>query len=103
MTDVDIHAALKFTGGELNYPELRGIPTARIDTHSQRGADKTPSPSRGTPADKSRRWVGGKVTFKECISNQLSYFAKGMSMSMKTIFNFVNIEGGCTMTPQKVW
>ena len=32
--------------------------------------------------------------FKEYISNQLTDFSKGMSKSMKTLFNFVNIEGG---------
>jgi hypothetical protein len=38
------------------------------------------------------RWRG--ETFKEYIKEQLCCFSKGMSRSMKKMFNFVNVEGG---------
>ena len=44
VTDVDIRATLKFAVGELNYPELKGIPIAITDTHSIWGGRKCPFP-----------------------------------------------------------
>ena len=38
------------------------------------------------------RWKG--ATFKENIREELACFLKGMSMSMKRKFGFVNIAGG---------
>ena len=37
------------------------------------------------------RWRG--ATFKEYIKEELACFSEGMSKSMKTKFNFVNIAG----------
>ena len=36
LTDEDIRMALKKAAGELNYPQERGIPVERVDTHSLR-------------------------------------------------------------------
>jgi hypothetical protein len=42
------------------------------------------------------RWRG--TTFKEYIQEELAFFSEGMSKSMKTKFNFVNIAGNAFNT-----
>ncbi len=37
VTDVNVHEYVKWAAEMLNYPEERGIPIARVDTHSLRG------------------------------------------------------------------
>ena len=87
--------ALKFVATELNYPEFKGIPTERINTHSLRAGGQTLLPLPGTPTEESK--IMGRLrieTFKEYISNQLSNFLAGTSKSTKTVFNFIKVEGG---------
>jgi hypothetical protein len=44
-----------------------------------------------TAIQKMGRWKG--VTFKEYIREELANYANGMSMAMKTKFNFMNVAG----------
>ena len=81
--------------GALSYPELKGIPINWIDTHSLRGGGANTlflSGYSDGEIQKMDRWKSD--TFKEYISDQLPDISKGTSKSMKTLFNFVNIEGG---------
>ena len=39
VTDADIRSALKVAVVALNYPEMKGIPINRINTHSLRGGN----------------------------------------------------------------
>ena len=45
--DVDISAALKIAAVELNYPELKEIPIARINTYFLRGGGANALPLSG--------------------------------------------------------
>ena len=95
VTDANVRKALKNMGQILNYPEYKGIPIDRIDTHSLRGGGANALSLSGysdTQIQKMGRWQSD--TFKEYISDQLSAFSEGMSTAMSTRFNFVNIEGG---------
>ena len=93
--DINIRAALKTAGTALNYPELKGIPIDRIDTHSLRGGGANALSLAGysdLQIQKMGRWRG--ETFKEYVSEQLSTFSEGMSSAMSRTFGFVNVEGG---------
>ena len=95
LTDNDVRVALKRAATELNYPEERGIPIERIDTHSLRMGGANAMSLAGytdRQIQKMGRWRG--QTFKEYIHEELHSFSKGMSRSMKKLFKFVNIAGG---------
>jgi hypothetical protein len=94
VTDKEIRAALKSAAAQLDYPS-RGIPIERVDTHSLRCGGANALSLAGYSdrhIQKLGRWRG--ETFKEYIKEQLCCFSKGMSRSMKKMFNFVNVEGG---------
>lgn len=95
VTDKDVRSALKYAAKKLNYPENKGIPIERVDTHSLRGGGANALSLAGysdREIQKMGRWKSN--TFMEYISDQLSNFSEGMSKSMKKRFIFVNIEGG---------
>ena len=89
-----ISCALKLAATALNYPSLKGIPIALIDTHSLRSGEAHALALCGysdTQIQKMGRWRG--KTFKEYIRESLIVFASGMSKDMKRAFQYVNIEG----------
>jgi hypothetical protein len=91
----DISAAVKWAATRLDYPETRGIPISRIDTHSLRSGGACALALAGysdTQIQKMGRWKS--ATFKEYIREELHCYAEGMSKSMKKMFGFVNIAGG---------
>lgn len=95
VTDVNVRESLKFAATQLNYPENKGIPIERIDTHSLRIGGANALSLAGysdREIQKMGRWRS--QTFKEYVQEQLSDFSEGMSKSMKQMFNFVNVEGG---------
>ena len=95
VTDEDIRAGVKMAAAVLRYPEMRGIPVERVDTHSLRSGGANALSLAGyteTQIQKMGRWRG--ATFKEYISDQLHNFSEGMSKSMSRQFGFVNIAGG---------
>ena len=95
ITDKDIRLSLKTTAAILQYPEYRGIPLDRIDTHSLRSGGANALSLSGfsdREIQKMGRWRG--ATFKEYIREELACFSKGMSKKMKRKFGFVNITGG---------
>ena len=95
VTDKNVSTALKLAAVALEYPSLRGIPIDRIDTHSLRSGGANALALSGytdREIQKMGRWRS--ATFKEYIREELDTFAFGMSMKMRTNFNFVNIAGG---------
>ena len=91
----DITKMLKAAAKEKEYPELRGCPLERIDTHSLRSGGANALSLAGYEEfqiQKMGRW--NSRTFKEYISDQLSNFSEGMSEAMSKTFNFVNIAAG---------
>ena len=95
MNDNDIRRALKIAAVAKEYDTYRGIPIARIDTHSLRAGGANALHLAGysdREIQKMGRWRSD--TFKEYISEQLDKFTKGMSTKMRVNFNFVNVEGG---------
>jgi hypothetical protein len=94
VTVENITLALKTAALALNYPEFKGIPIARIDTHSLRSGGANTLALTGysdTQIQKMGRWKG--ATFKEYIHKELACFSTGMSKDMKRNFNFANIAG----------
>ena len=90
----DISRALKAAATELQYPTTKGIPIARINTHSLRSGGANALALAGysdTQIQKMGRWRG--ATFKEYIREELACYARNMSKDMKRKFNFVNIAG----------
>jgi hypothetical protein len=76
----------------LQYPSTRGIPVARIDTHSLRSGGANALALLGysdTQIQKMGRWKG--ATFKEYIREELVCYSAGMSTNMKHNFKFLNI------------
>ena len=70
-----------------------------IDTHSLRSGGANALSLSGysdTQIQKMGCWRG--ATFKEYIREELACFSKGMSKSMKTKFDFVNIAGNAFNT-----
>ena len=95
VTDKDIRASLKQAATALQYPELKGIPIGRIDTHSLRSGGANALSLAGfsdREIQKMGRWRS--ATFKEYIREELACFSEGMSTKMKHRFAFVNIAGG---------
>ena len=95
VADKHIRAALKKAAAFLEYPEKRGIPIERVDTHSLRIGGANALHLAGysdREIQKMGRWRG--ETFKEYVREQLSVFSEGMSKSMSKKMGFVNIEGG---------
>jgi hypothetical protein len=95
VTDVDIRRSLKFAAQVLNYPENKGIPVDRVDTHSLRSGGANALSLSGysdREIQKMGRWRS--ATFMTYIREELSCFSSGMSQRMKTKFNFVNVTGG---------
>ena len=79
---------------ELLYPTTKGIPIARINTHSLRSGGANALALAGysdAQIQKMGRWRG--ATFKEYIREELACYARNMSKDMKRKFNFVNIAG----------
>ena len=63
----------------LEYPEMRGIPIERVDTHSLRGGGANELSLNGysdTQIQKLGSWKG--KTFKEYIREELAMFAEEM-------------------------
>ncbi len=90
----NISRALTSSVTELQYPNNKGIPISRIDTHSLRsGGANALALARysDTQIQKMGQWCG--ATFKEYIREELACYARGMSRDMKQKFNFVNIAG----------
>ena len=95
VNDNDIRRALKIAAVAKEYDTYRGIPIARIDTHSLRAGGANALHLAGysdREIQKMGRWRSD--TFKEYISEQLDKFTKGMSTKMRRNFNFVNVKGG---------
>ncbi len=65
-----------------------------MDTHSLRGGSANALALLGfldTHIQKMGHWQG--ATFKEYIREELANYSDGMSMAMKTKFNFMNVSG----------
>ena len=95
VTDNDIRRALKEAATVLEYPETRGIPIDRVDTHSLRGGGANALSLNGysdTQIQKLGRWRG--QSFKEYIRDELHSFAAGMSTAMRKTFGYVVVSGG---------
>ena len=95
VTDGDIRRSLKQAAIALQYPEFKGIPIQRIDTHSLRSGGANALSLAGysdREIQKMGRWRS--ATFKEYVREELACFSAGMSTSMKRHFHFVNIAGG---------
>ena len=94
ITGEDISKGLKMAATLLQYPSTRGIPVARIDTHSLRSGGANALALLGysdTQIQKMGRWKG--ATFKEYIREELACYSAGMSTNMKCNFKFVNVSG----------
>ena len=88
-------AMLKLAAAKKEYPELRGVPLDRIETHSLRSGGANALSLAGYKdfqIQKMGRWK--EAVFKEYISDQLSNFTEGMSEKMSRSYNFVNIAAG---------
>lgn len=99
VTDVEMRKALKFGAGMLKYPEKRGIPIERVDTHSLRSGGACALKLSGhsdVEIKKMGRWAPRSTSFLEYIQQQLSTFTDGMSSAMSTIASFTNMEGTVT-------
>ena len=95
VTDNDIWASIKGAATILDYPSKKGIPIARVDTHSLRSGGANALSLSGysdREIQKMGRWRS--ATFKEYIWEELACFSQGMSTNMKRKFNSVNIAGG---------
>ena len=95
VTATDMSTGLKMAATALAYPETRGIPIDRVDTHSLRSGGANALALSGysdTQIMKFGRWRG--ATFREYIHEELATYAKGVSKDMKTNFKFVNVAGG---------
>jgi len=94
LTDAEVQTVLKKAAEELNYPQERGIPLERIDTHSLWAGGANAMSLNGYTDRQTQKmgcWRG--QTFKEYIREELHCFSKGMSKSMKKLFCFVNVVG----------
>jgi hypothetical protein len=94
VTGKDVSKGLKMAATLLQYPVMRGILIARIDTHLLHSGGANALALLGyldTQILKMGRWKG--ATFKEYIREKLACYSTGMSTSMKQNFEFVNISG----------
>lgn len=95
LRDKDVRQALKVAASVLDYPQTRGIPIDKIDTHSCRIGGANAMSLAGyskSEIQKLGRWRG--QTFLEYIRESLADFSKGMSEKMSKCFGFVSLEGG---------
>jgi hypothetical protein len=94
VTAEDISKHLKLAAGLLHYPTQKGILIKWVDTHSLWGGGANALALSGfsdTQIQKMGRWRG--ATFKEYIREELANYSDGISTSMKTKFNFMNVSG----------
>jgi hypothetical protein len=94
VTSDQISSALKLAARALEYPNIKGIPIERINTHSLRSAGANALALAGysdTQIQKMGRLRG--ATFKEYVQNKLACFSSAMSRDTKTKFGFVNVSG----------
>jgi hypothetical protein len=99
ITNKDVSKALKVAALALDYPTAKGIPINRIATHSLRSGGANALLLAGysdTQIKKMGQWRG--ATFKEYIRKEHVCFSAGMSTSMKSKFDFVNIAGNAFNT-----
>ncbi len=90
----DISRHLQIAAGLLHYPTRKGIPVEQVDTLSLKGGGANALALSGysnTQIQKIGWWQG--ATFKVCIQEELANYLYGVSMAMKTKFNFMNIVG----------
>jgi len=95
ISDQDIRDGLKMAAVALHYPQTRGIPIDRIDTHSLRIGGACALALAGysdTQIQKMGRWRG--ATFKEYVREELHIYSEGMSRAMKKKYGFVNVASG---------
>jgi hypothetical protein len=94
VTAEDISRHLKIVAGILNYPTRKGIPVNRVNTHSLQGGGANALALSGYSNCQIQKmgWLRGG-TFKEYIQEELANYSEGMSLAMKTKFNFMNIAG----------
>jgi hypothetical protein len=94
VTNKDVSKALKAAAMVLDYSTAKGIPVDRIDTHSlQSGWANALSWAGYSDTQIQKMGLWREATFKEYIREELACFSDGMSWSMKTKFDFVNIAG----------
>jgi hypothetical protein len=94
VTNEDVSKAIKCAGLALEYPTTKGIPIARLDTHSLRSGGTNALSLTGysdTQIQIMGQWC--RARFKEYIWEELACFLDGMSTSMKKTFELVNIAG----------
>ncbi len=94
VTVEDISRHLKIAAGLLNYPTRKGISVERVNTHSLQGRGANALALSGysdMQIQKMGQWQG--ATFKKYIQEELANYSDGMSMTMKTRLNFMNIGG----------
>jgi hypothetical protein len=94
VTGEDISKGLKMAATLLQYPSTRGIPIARINTHSLRSGGANALALSGytdIQIQKMGRWK--EATFKEYIREELACYSVGMSTNMERNFKFVNVSG----------
>ena len=95
VTESQIRYAVKFAATALGYPS-RGIPIARVDTHSLRAGGACALKLSGhddVEIRKMGRWAPRSLAFLEYIQQQLSSFSQGMATNMSNIAMFTNMEG----------
>ena len=95
VTDHNIRDALKLAATALDYPEAKGTPIDRINTHSLRSGGANALSLSGfseMEIQKMGRWRS--ATFMEYIREELACFSAGMSAKMRKKFGFVNVAGG---------
>jgi hypothetical protein len=93
--DANMSAATKWSTEQLEYPAKKGIFVCNINTHSYHIGGENALHLHGytdCEIQKMGRWRSDM--FKTYISDQLIIFSKGMSKNMKTVLNYINIEGG---------
>ena len=90
-------ALAEYPGNQIQqrkHSNCEGILVAHVDTQLLRGGGANVLPLSGyseTAIHKMGRWKGSK--FKEYIWEELANYTDGMSMAMKTKFNFMNTAG----------
>ena len=95
VTDDNVRYAVKVAAASLKYPE-RGIPIARVDTHSLRSGGACAlkiAGYRDTVIQKMGRWKADSKAWLEYIQQQLSTFSAGMADAMGRVERFTNMEG----------
>jgi hypothetical protein len=94
ITGEDISKGSKMAVTLLQYPLMRGIPIARINTHLLRSGRTNALALSGYSDSQIQKlgcWKG--ATFKEYIREELKCYSTGMYTSMKQNLKCVNISG----------